>query len=114
MRWPRHRGFRSSDSRRGEQAAGERTLEMVYWRGILNFSFDCFQDIARQAVHRMQRIDASGIFGDDYRHKTLWDEFCHEVQTGPTMLVANAMDLTVRPIVLGLVEALHRSQLPCR
>jgi hypothetical protein len=63
---------------------GERNLEMVYWRGILNFSLDRFAALARKAVHQMQRIDASGIFGDDYRHKTLWNEFCHVIQTGPT------------------------------
>src|SRR5207302_1990554 len=26
--------------------------------------------------NRLQRFNASGIFADDYGHKTLWDEFC--------------------------------------
>ena len=36
------------------------------------------------AIHRLQRTPASGIFGRDWKHKTLWDEYCHYIQYGPS------------------------------
>lgn len=41
------------------------------------------QRAARRIVHRLQRVSASGIYGDDYSFRSLWDEFCHDQQNGP-------------------------------
>jgi hypothetical protein len=40
------------------------------------------QRAVRHLVHRSQRISASGIYGGDYLHPSLWDEFCREQQNG--------------------------------
>ena len=61
---------------------------------------------ARKGFHRMQRIPASGIFGDDYRHRTLWDEYCHEVQNGPHDLLEDAWEITVDRILVAIVDAM--------
>jgi hypothetical protein len=40
-----------------------------------------------------------------YRHKTLWDEYCHEVQNGPHDLLEWAWDATVDSILDKIVGA---------
>jgi hypothetical protein len=40
-----------------------------------------FEALTRRVIYRLQRSKASGIFGD-YGYKTLWGEYCHEVQKG--------------------------------
>ncbi|MBW9088160.1 hypothetical protein JNB91_09925 [Rhizobium wenxiniae] len=50
---------------------------------VFNLAEEVKQRAARRLVHRLQRISASGIYGGDYRYRSLWDEFCHEQQNGP-------------------------------
>lgn len=50
---------------------------------VFNLAEELKQRAARHSVHRLQRISASGIYGGDYRYRSLWDEFCHEQQNGP-------------------------------
>ena len=54
--------------------------------------------LARRAIHALQRLPASGIFGG-YRFKSVWDEYCHEVQHGPTPTLEWAWDQTIRPMI---------------
>lgn len=49
---------------------------------VFSLAGEVKQRAARRLVHRLQRISASGFYGDDYRHRSLWDEFCHEQQNG--------------------------------
>lgn len=57
-------------------------LESVY-AAVRKYARPELDGLIRKAIHRLQRIPASGIYGDAYVYKTLWDEFCHEVQEGP-------------------------------
>ena len=57
-------------------------LESVY-EAVRKYARPELDGLIRKAIYRLQRIPASGIYGDAYIHKTLWDEFCHEVQKGP-------------------------------
>lgn len=50
---------------------------------VFNLAEEVKQRAARRLVHRLQRISASGIYGKDYRYRSVWDEFCHEQQNGP-------------------------------
>lgn len=59
---------------------------------------------ARKAVYRMQRIPASGILGDEYRARTLWDQYCHEVQNGPHDLLEDAWEITVDGIFAAVID----------
>jgi hypothetical protein len=67
-----------------------------------------FDAVGRKVIHRLQRIAASGIYGDDYNYKTLWDEYCHEVQDGPTELLTSVWDATLLPLLDGVVERIPR------
>lgn len=67
-----------------------------------------FAALSRKAIHRLQRIEASGIYGDDYVYKSLWDEYCHEVQEGPHDLLVCAWDLTLENVMNDVIERIPR------
>ena len=77
-----------------------------------------FVELMRTTIWHLRRISASGIWGDDYAYRTLWDEVCHEVQEGPFDMPAadflpslsSAFDMTIRPFVDGLLEKLSREE----
>jgi hypothetical protein len=75
-------------------------------KAIRNYSKTRFSALARDASIQLEQIEASGIFGDDYKHVTLWDEYCHEVQEGPHGPLEPAFDATVGPIVQAIVESI--------
>lgn len=54
-------------------------------------------------AYRLSRHPASGIFGD-FGHRTLWDEFCYEVQYGPTSQLEGAWDHTLSGFAQAVVE----------
>ena len=61
-----------------------------------------FEAYARKVIYRLQRIKASGIFGDDFNHKTGWDEYCYEVQQGPHTLLEQAWDHQIGTLLTGV------------
>jgi hypothetical protein len=73
---------------------------------ILEFAATRYLALARKVVVRLQRIEASGIYGDDYQHKTLWDEYCHEIQNGPYDLLDSMWDATIDPIFASVVKTI--------
>jgi hypothetical protein len=73
---------------------------------VLAFARAEWPSLVRKAVHHLQRRAATGLYGDYYRYKTLWDEFCHEVQNGPTPLLDGAWDRTVDEILVSILDAL--------
>jgi len=64
--------------------------------------------LTRKVIHRLQRVHSSGIFGDDYIYKTLWDEYCHEAQNGPHELLENAWEMTIATVLDDVVEQVPR------
>jgi hypothetical protein len=86
------------------------------WRLILDGTHEAVRDfaraefaaLARKAIHRLQRINALGIFGGDYIYNTLWDEYCHEVQEGPHDLLECAWDQTLETVTEYVVERVPR------
>ena len=71
---------------------------------MLEFGKPEIETLVRQVVYRLQRIPASGIYGDDYGYKTLWDEYCHEVQEGPFDLLDNAWDQTLGSTMDNVID----------
>ncbi len=75
-----------------------------------------FQVLTRKVIYRLQRIRASGIYGDDYIYKTLCDEYCHEVQEGshdmPGLMglpsIAGAWEMTLQPLLEDVIESVPR------
>ena len=65
-----------------------------------------FEVLTRRVIFRLQRFRASGIFGDDYAYKTLWDEYCHEVQQGPHDLLQGVWEGTMSPFLDDVIERL--------
>jgi hypothetical protein len=81
------------------------------WDGWLESVHDAarrFADIeydalTRRAIYRLQRHEASRIYGDDYIYKSLWDEYCHEIQEGPHDLLDEAWAMTLNAILDDLI-----------
>lgn len=51
-------------------------------------------------------MKASGIYGDDYYHRTCWDEYRFEVENGPHPLLESAWDMTIHQLVVDVVNRL--------
>jgi hypothetical protein len=81
-------------------------MERAVWR----YGWERFTALARKVIYRLQRVDASGIYGDEYRHKTLWDEFCHEVQEGPHDQLDSAWHMTLRPFLEAAITPLSANE----
>src|SRR4051794_1514275 len=71
---------------------------------VLVFASTAYETLARRVIFRLQRIKATGIYGDDYQHRTLWDEYCHEVQEGPYEPLESAWEAAIDPILDSLIQ----------
>ena len=85
-------------------------LDSALWKAAWRFSDTRIQALARKVIHAMQRMPAGGIFGDDYRFRTVWDEYCREAQEGPHPMLEAALDQTVDPMVAWQVDQLDHSE----
>jgi hypothetical protein len=103
------KNFRQPLARKPREAAARETVDLTNcWscpthRAVRRFADAEFDAIAQNVVEQIQGIGATGVYGDDYRHESLWDEYCHEIQEGPLGPLDHAWDWTVTPF---LVEAL--------
>ena len=85
-------------------------LDSALWKAAWRFSDTRIQALARKVIHGLQRMPASGIFGDDYRFKSVWDEYCREVQEGPHPKLEAAFDQTVDPMIAWQVDQLDQPE----
>ena len=85
-------------------------LDSALWKAAWRFSDTRIQALTRKVIHGLQRMPASGIFGDDYRFKSVWDEYCREVQEGPHSMLEAAFDQTVDPMIAWQVDQLDHSE----
>ena len=83
------------------------TLENTH-EAVLVYAQIEFEGLSRSVIHRLQRINAAGIYGDDYAYKSLWDEWCHEVQEGPHDLLDGAWAQTLCPILDDVIDGVPR------
>jgi hypothetical protein len=86
-----------------EEANATDCLSCSTHRAVLDFTTLAYAVLARKVVFRLQRIGASNIFGDDYHHKTVWDEYCYEVQNGPS-LFNDELDSILGPILDSVMK----------
>lgn len=68
-------------------------------KAVRDFAAIEIDRLARRIVHALQRMPASGIYGDDYAYKSLWDEYCHEAQEGPHDGLEGSWEMTINPFV---------------
>ncbi len=80
-------------------------LEAIH-KAVLTYGQVEFEALARRVIHHLQRMPASGIFGDDFRYRSIWDEWCHEVQEGPHELLEHAWDDAILPIINATLESI--------
>ena len=73
-------------------------------RAVREFGRVEIEALSRRVIYRLQRITASGIFGDGYIYKSVWDEFCHEVQEGPHTMLEDAWDSLVESHIADAVK----------
>jgi len=73
-------------------------------RAVLRYADIAFGALARKVAEQIQQIDASGIYGDDYQHKTLWDEYCHKIQEGTDEPSEYAWEATITPFLTEMIE----------
>lgn len=71
---------------------------------VINYGRIEFEALTRKVVHRLRRFPASGIYGGGRRHKTLWDEYCHEVEHGPHVMLERAWDQTLGPLLNDVID----------
>lgn len=80
-------------------------LEAIH-KAVLTYGQVEFEALARRVIYHLQRMPASGIFGDDFRYRSIWDEWCHEVQEGPHEALEYAWDATTSPFLVAALEEL--------
>ena len=73
-------------------------------RAVREFGRVEIEALSRRVIYRLQRITAVGIFGDGYIYKSVWDEFCHEVQEGPHTMLEDAWDSLVESHIADAVK----------
>jgi hypothetical protein len=76
---------------------------------VFDFGHERFAALARRVLWRLQRIDATGIYGDDRSRKSLWDEFCYQTQEGPDVL-EGLWDTVIEPLCEEIVGALSKAE----
>ncbi len=85
-------------------------LDSALWKAAWRFADTRIQALTRKVIHGLQRMPASGIFGDDYRFKSVWDEYCREAQEGPHPMLEAAFEQTVPPMIAFQVDQLDHSE----
>ena len=85
-------------------------LESALWKAAWRFCDTRIQALTRKVIRGLQRMPASGIFGDDYRFKSVWDEYCREVREGPNPMLEAAFDQTVDPMITWQVDQLDHTE----
>jgi hypothetical protein len=79
--WEQERDMRSPAA--GQETTDDRSGWLDCWKcprgkAIRRFGEKKINELADRAIADLRKINAVGTYGDDYRHKTLWDEYCHE------------------------------------
>ncbi len=63
--------------------------------------------MGRRGAYRLQRMPATGIYGDDHGHRSLWDEYRFEAQEGPTPALESAWDQALSQVAQDVIEKTH-------
>lgn len=88
------------------------------YEAVLRFGAARLEKLGEKVIWHMRRAPASGIWGDDYGYRTLWDEYCHDVQEGPfdeafmegLPSVSSAFDMSALAYIEQQVDALDREE----
>jgi hypothetical protein len=81
----------------------EKTQQAVY-----DYARAEIRSLTRRAIYRLQRVEPSGIYGGDYRFKSLWAEYRHEVQEGPHEQLEDAWNDVLAKTLNEIVDSIPR------
>ncbi len=73
---------------------------------LSNFAEQEYRALARKVRYDLRRYPPSFIYGEDFRPRHLWDEYCFEVQEGPTSQLEWSWERTIQPHVMHRLEML--------
>lgn len=62
--------------------------------------------LGRRLEYQLKQRPAEGHYGDDLGYRTMWDEYCHEVQWGPTEGLGDAWDDLLNPLASDIADSL--------
>ena len=79
-------------------------------KSVSTYAASRFEAYARKVIYRLQRLKASGIFGDDHNYKTVWDEYCYEIQEGPHGLLEQAWDHVIGNLLAEVVSKIPHDE----
>ncbi|MBB3133873.1 hypothetical protein FHS26_001586 [Rhizobium pisi] len=85
-------------------------LEDAVQSALFRLAAEYNQRAAGRIIHALQRRHASGVFGDDYEHKSLWDELCHDAQSGPHFDDDEPLDSILDALLQKEVERLTAAE----
>jgi len=84
-------------------------LESAAQSTLFRLAAEYNQRAAGRIIHALQRQHATGAF-DEYEHKSLWDELCHDTQNGPYFDDYVLWDSVLEPLLRKEVERLTAAE----
>ncbi len=90
---------------RTENDALDWLIERTF-REVRAWAWSSNQKLARQVVHALQRMPSTATF-EEYSHRSQWDEYCHEMQEGPSGLVHYAFETMIEAHIEYVLSRLN-------
>lgn len=78
-------------------------------RAVFDYGRERLTKLAGRIVWHLRRRPATGIF-EELGYRTVWDEYCHEVQHGPHDLLENAWSSLLVPFCQAAVSNLGNAE----
>lgn len=75
-------------------------------QAVIKYSSVELAGMTRRVIFALQRMPATGIYGDEPTFKSVWDEYCYEVQYGPSEDLEWAWDETISTFVMDQIDRL--------
>ncbi|MBV7522631.1 hypothetical protein [Ensifer sp. ENS12] len=85
-------------------------LESAAQSALFRLAAEYNQRAAGRLIHALQRRHASGVYGGDYEHKSIWDELCHDAQSGPHFHDHDPWDSILEALLQKEVERLTAAE----
>ena len=75
-------------------------------RALTGFADREYRSLALNLRYELRRHRPSFVYGEDFRPRHLWNEYCYEVQEGPTPQLEWSWENTIQPYVTHRIEQL--------
>lgn len=83
------------------------TFVTAAFRALIGFAEHEYQTLARKVRHTLRSCPPSYIYGEDPCPRHLWDEYCFEVQEGPTNQLEWSWEHTIQPLIAHRIDQLR-------